>query len=98
MNEFWVISDAVADLIDHERVTTEEIHIPMMPFGARPLSDDRSCSPTCSASGVTGLNVMPQEANEASMKHTEGGHTGAPRRYNCSFTYEMLLDKKLIWT
>ncbi|KAN0141093.1 hypothetical protein V8E53_000849 [Lactarius tabidus] len=59
-----------------ERRMTEEAHAPMMSFGGTPLSDDCSCSPTCSTRGATMLNATPQEANEASQRHSEGEHLG----------------------
>jgi hypothetical protein len=59
---------------------TEESHIPMTPFDARPLSDDYS-PPTYSTSGLTTLNMMPQETHEAARRHNEGEYLGAPYRY-----------------
>lgn len=98
MNCSHTITDIKADLSDHERAMTAEAHIPMMPLRPKPLSDECSCSPTCSTSGATRLNTMPQEANEASRRYNKGEHLGASRRHTCSCIHEMLSDKPLILT
>ena len=51
-----------------------------LPFDARPISDSYS-PPTCSTSGITVLNTMPQESNEASQRYNEGEYLGASHRH-----------------
>src|SRR6266702_231450 len=101
MNQTRAITGVVAYSSDHEHFMTEETQIPMLPFGAKPLPDDCSSSPTsfkCSTSGATRLCTMPQDANQASRTHNKDEHRGAPRRHTCSFIHDMLSDKQLIWT
>jgi hypothetical protein len=91
-----------SNLTDRVRFMSEETQIPMMTFGAKPFSDDSSCSSTSlTTSGGSRLRTMPhwQESNQASQTHDEGEHlVGAQRCHTCTSINDMLSDRKLIWT
>jgi hypothetical protein len=76
-NEFWAITDVVAN---SSRFMTEETPNPMISYSAKPFPHDTRSPTSFTTSGTSRLrpDSMPQESNKASRTHNEGDHRGTP--------------------